>query len=93
MVEVQLAADVCLVVVTVQQNHNWAERLGHRTGNLIQDLLANRPTDEVCDTRVRQLMHLLDIDGNDPSVSDEVEDGGEKVRRFSTIRPAFDQKG
>jgi hypothetical protein len=93
MVDFQFASDVCLAVVTVQEHHNWAERLGHRTGHLIQDLLPNRASDEVCDTRVRQLMHLLDVDGNDPSVADEVEDGGEKVGRSPTIRPAFDQKG
>ena len=91
-VDVQLAADVCLVVVTVQQHHNGAGGLGYRAGNLIQDLPLYRVTEEVCDTRVRQFMHLLDIDGNDPPVADEVEDRGEKVGRSSTIRPAFDQE-
>jgi len=93
LVDVQLAADVCLIVVTVQQHHNGAGGLGHRARNLIHYLRLYRATDEVSDTRVRQFMHLRDIDGDNPPVTDEVEEVGEKVGRSSTIRPAFNQEG
>jgi hypothetical protein len=84
---------VSLIVVTVQQHHNGAGGLGHRARNLIHYFRLYRATDEVCDTRVRQFMHLRDIDGDDPPVTDEVEEVGEKVGRSSTIRPAFNQEG
>jgi hypothetical protein len=93
LVDVQLAADVSLIVVTVQQHHNGAGGLGHRARNLIHYFRLYRATDEVCDTRVRQFMHLRDIAGDDPPVTDEVEEVGEKVGRSSTIRPAFNQEG
>jgi hypothetical protein len=79
-------------MVTIQQHHNGTGCFGHQTRNLINDLRPYRATDEVGDTRVRVVVHLLDIDGDDSSVADEVEDGGKKVGRSSAIRATFDQE-
>jgi hypothetical protein len=37
-------------------------------------------------------VHFLDINGDDPSVADKVEEGGEEVGRSPPIRAAFDEE-
>src|ERR1035438_2858267 len=79
-VEVHFLPDVCFAVLTVQQHHYGARGLSYYAGNLIENLGVYGATNKVSDTRVREIVHLLNIHSNDSSVADEVKDIGKKVR-------------
>src|SRR5207253_8146548 len=79
-------------MIGIEDDHDWSIGYLSLVPDGPDDPFVHRTAEQKRDPRVLELMHALDINGDDSTLTEQVEQIGEVERRTAAVRPALDEQ-